>query len=554
MNGLTSLGLLFILCVSMSVGVVTVVDVLVVVVVGNEDAYATSHDDNQTDAAEDNEDNIVMIVPQSEYYFLVDQNAIISLDIENSYGYSVNGLLQSTVTQTIGQFSTTRTQSSSLTLVNGTQTISLDFGTSDTPSSFVLDLGYTTDDIHVSLDSIVVNFVSDESEQNNTQNPTQSSSSQSNNNQAGSQSSQQSAQQQMQQNQINQEEANNPSDTQQRLQNSQLPQDTSALKQELQQHVQEENHLREQFEGALVSNEDFQEIHNSILAQGNGVTNATLNPTSEHTGTFEVNYQDQQQQQWTKFQGSMVNGTLTDIKQTSQLQNDLLLERLESDKRFQEYEESLTLDGFVREGVEFSYPNDGDGTTTLSLQYNNKNQDDATITAIFDEGDNLVGIELERPFDYLSLFVVFAVILCGVVGYMLYRRFYTNKTTTTTSSPPDAVSYKDHKEFDYITASSNLITQAKIDFDNQQYKDAYSKIAQSIRLYLSYELGLKKEITNEDILSHLDGATNPVEQIAECFKRSSLVEFAKSPVDKTEFDKMIALATKLVTQKTDTSS
>ena len=37
----------------------------------------------------------------------------------------------------------------------------------------------------------------------------------------------------------------------------------------------------------------------------------------------------------------------------------------------------------------------------------------------------------------------------------------------------------------------------------KQFKDAYVKVGQTIRLYLSYELNLNKEITNEELLPYL---------------------------------------------------
>jgi hypothetical protein len=128
----------------------------------------------------------------------------------------------------------------------------------------------------------------------------------------------------------------------------------------------------------------------------------------------------------------------------------------------------------------------------------------------------------------------------------LYKKFRTKKKI---SKMPKII--KQPKKFDYVLVSNDLIKEAKKNFDEEQYKDAHSKIIQAIRLVLSYELHLNKEITNEDILLHLDATVYPVTDIENCFKQSSLVEFARHESNKNEFDKMINLAEELIKDKSD---
>jgi len=91
-----------------------------------------------------------------------------------------------------------------------------------------------------------------------------------------------------------------------------------------------------------------------------------------------------------------------------------------------------------------------------------------------------------------------------------------------------------------------LIKEAKDDFERKLFKDAYGKVSQAIRLFLSYELNLNKEITNEEILLYLDDAKFPTDEIKTCFKLSSLVEFAKHQENENEFDHMINVANKII--------
>jgi len=102
------------------------------------------------------------------------------------------------------------------------------------------------------------------------------------------------------------------------------------------------------------------------------------------------------------------------------------------------------------------------------------------------------------------------------------------------------------KKFDYVLASNNLIQEAKDDFQEKQYKDAYGKVNKAIRLFLSYELDLNREITNEDILLYLVNTKYPVNDIERCFRLSSLVEFAKYGPNEEEFDEMITVAQNLI--------
>ena len=94
------------------------------------------------------------------------------------------------------------------------------------------------------------------------------------------------------------------------------------------------------------------------------------------------------------------------------------------------------------------------------------------------------------------------------------------------------------KQFDHVLASQNLIKETKDNFKEGKYKDAYGKVSQAIRLFLSYDLNLNKEITNEDILSYLKNTKYPANEINNCFNISTLVEFAKYVPNQEEFEKL----------------
>jgi len=217
-------------------------------------------------------EDFVMYVDQSEYYFKVGENAVIPLEIENDYGHEISGMLQYTISQQImqanTQFSSSNTQASTLIVNSGVQTVSLNFGTSNSPSTLTVNLNFIYNDnnqMNVSLDPITIHFVSDESQKNNVQNKMQSSSQQGSSNQNNPSNPQQSIQQKL--DELMNQQSSFPQDPQQRLQNNQLAQDSNALKKEIQQQLQEESSLKKEFEKQLASNEDFQKKHQNLLQQ-----------------------------------------------------------------------------------------------------------------------------------------------------------------------------------------------------------------------------------------------------------------------------------------------
>jgi len=487
-------------------------------------------------------EELVMYVDQSEYYYKIGENAVIPLEIENDYGRQISGMLQYTITQQImqanKQFLSSNTQASTFIISDGDQIVSLDFGTSSSPTTLTVNLNFIYDDgnqMNVSFDPITINFVSDESQKNNKQNRMQSSSQQGSTSQNNSPNQQQSLQQQIEE--LMNQQSSQIQDPQQRLQNNQLAQDSNTLKKEIQQQLQEENTLKQEFQKQLVSNDDFQKSHQELLQQGYNATSAKLNPSSELSGDFEVSYENEQGK-WAKIKGNMVNGTLTDLQRQTQEEQDGLLSKLREDLTFQEYERQLVSEGFVEQSLEFIFDKN---MTSILLEYQNEEFQIATINAEFDE-DELIKINLKKPErDYSYLLYFLGILPILIAAYFLYKKLKTKKKV----SLKPIIQKSLPKKFDYILASNNLIIQAKENFEKKQHKKAYGKINQAIRLFLSYELKLNKELTNEEILLHLTNTKYPITDIENCFKLSSLVEFAKNTPNEDEFYKMITLAENL---------
>ena len=78
--------------------------------------------------------DITFSLNQSEYYFLVGEEAIIPLQVENTYKEQIIGMLAYTITQEINQqgmsYSNTNTQSKPFNVEEGEKGINMGFGSS----------------------------------------------------------------------------------------------------------------------------------------------------------------------------------------------------------------------------------------------------------------------------------------------------------------------------------------------------------------------------------------------------------------------------------------
>ena len=495
--------------------------------------------------------DILLSTEQSEYYFKIGEKAIIPIEINSTYEKQISGLLQYTITQQINQgnvrFSNSNTEAKSLVVNEENQKISLDLGTSDTPSNLILNLNFNYNengDRTVSLGPIRIHFVSDDSQKNNQQNKMQSSS------QPNTQSKQQdlfSQQEQQMEQRLNELLGNqqNPSQNQQQLlQNNQLSQDSNALKQQIQKQVQQQEQIKKEFEKQLLSNNGFLNKHQKLLENGYNVTNSILNPMSNGTGSFDLKYKNTDGK-WATLQGNMKNGTITELKQQTQDQQEKLLEKLKQNKLYQQFHNQLVTEGFSQKDINFQ---DNENETNIILQYENQKHDNAKITGNF-ENDEIKRVTLEDDStnsSNLTLFILLAVVIVSVVSIYFVLKFLKKKKTNiiNDSSPTPQL-----KSSEYIIESKKLISQAQQYYDKGEYKEAFGTAGKAIKLFLSYDAGLKREITSEELIRLIRKHNYPISDIRESLKITDLVEFAKSKATEDDFKNIISLFNKLINKR-----
>ena len=525
--------------------------------------------------------DILFSTDQTEYYYKIGEEAIVPIEINSTYGKQISGMLQYTITQQISQgnvqFSNSNTEAKSLVINEENQKISLDLGTSDTPSILTLNLNFNYNengDRTVSLGPITVHFVSDASQKNNQQNKIQSSSQPNTQSQQPNTQSQQqdlfsqqeqqmeqrlnellgnqqdlfSQQEQQMEQKLNELLGNqqNPSQNQQqRLQNNQLSQDSNALKQQIQKQVQQQEHIKKEFEKQLLSNNDFLNRHQKLLENGYNVTDSILNPMSNDTGSFDMKYKNTDGK-WATLQGNMKNGTITELKQQTQVQQEKLLEKLKQNTQFQQFHNQLVTEGFSQNDINFQ---DNENETNIILQYEDKKHDNAKITANF-ENDEIKRVTLEdnsSNSSNLTLLILLAVVTVSVVSiYFVIKKFLKKKKTFTIN---DSSPIPKLKTFEHIIESKKLISQAQQYYDKGEYKEAFGTAGKAIKLFLSYDAGLKREITSEELIRLIQKHNYPIDDIRESLKITDLVEFAKSNATEDDFKKIISLFNKLLNKQ-----
>ena len=462
-------------------------------------------------------DDITFSIEQKEYYFLTGQQAIIPLTTNNTYGKDIEGMMKYTITQEINQggymYSSTNSQSQSYSVPIGNQTIRVNFGSSDKPLTLRVSLVFSysegNEQREVSLDDISIYFVSNQSQMNNQKNPQQSSSEQITHAEPSKNSQQQ------------------PQTPLEKLQNNQKSQDSAALKEQIQQQLEAQQEQQEAFEQTLFNNSEFQRYHQDMLNQGYTLSEKQLHAESNNTGSFNLTYKNQQGET-ANLQGKMEDGKLQNVEKQTAEDRKEMLEALNQSEQFQQYDTMLQQEGFNQTSVSFDQQGN---KTTVQMTYTNKDNQTAMITAEFKD-KQLKDVRLSKQEEMNVFFWIIPIIMGSLfVAFYFYYRYQKKKRILES----DGTKHSVEKPFDYKSEAKRLLLEAEELYRQKKYKDAYGKAGQALRLYLSYEYGLRKELTNEEIIRFLKTKKQPYSEIKRCFDLCSLVEFAKYTADEKEF-------------------
>jgi len=501
---------------------------------------------------------------QGEYFFQLGEKAEIDLTIGNDYEEPIYGQMNYKSTQEIFQgnqrFSSTNSESHSLQISEGKSQKKISFDSPKQPMTITLDVSFDFTSIEkdkkekqVSIENIKIHFTQDSKKQNKQKNQQQSSKS--------SQSSEKKSGESSPQNQDNKEQNSlkesleqmqkmfkqNPqqSSSQKKLQNNQLNQNTQALKKQMQRQSSEQEKLKEQFKENLEKNPQLTKEHKKMQDLGYKLSDSELSPNSSKTGKFNLSYKNKEGDK-AEIQGKMQNNSIKNLRSLTQEEKDNMIKQLKKNKNFQEFSKKLQNNNFSKNLTDFNFKKNN--KTQMNISYKNS-ETNKTQNIIADfQNKTLENVSLEKnSIDrYNSFLILLFFIFIMFLSYFLYKKYYSQKYLI---SNTDLIQEQKNL-FDYKKYSLDLLNQAKTLFKENQPKDAYEKAAQSLRVYLSYENNLNKEITNDQILNFLKKNTclnsNEIKKIKQCFDLCSLVEFAKYKANKKDFDNIIKIIREII--------
>ena len=496
-------------------------------------------------------DNITFSLDQKDYYFVTGEDAIFILHTNNSFEKTIDGTLSYTVSQSLNQggmqYSNTNTQSTPFSVEKNESDIQMSFGSSDVPLILSVDLTFSYEELGTNalfINDITIYFVENESEKNNEENSQSSSSEKEDSSSQESEQApaedQKNLQDSIKEMFENKEQPEPLSETEEKLQNNQLSQDTSALKNEMNNKLREQQEMEDAFQNELVNNENFQKEQQELLDAGYNISDANLNPTSNNSGDFNIDYKNALGKN-ASLSGDMVNGSIDNIQKSSQEENEKSMDLLNDNEDYQRFVQELENASFEKTDTVFSQVVN---ETEIIVNYLNKNNESASITATI-ENDIVKNVEKNvdknKSFWTFFLWISFVFLVFIVLSFFLYKRFMSIK------KPVQPVIKKVLEEpFDYHDESILLLEKSKVSFSMKKYKDAYSLIAQALRLVYSYENNLNKELTNDDLITFLRREGREYLAVKNCFDLCSLVEFAKYSANKNDFNKILIFAEPII--------
>jgi hypothetical protein len=494
---------------------------------------------------------ITFTLDQKEYYFKVGEDSVIPLQISNTYNTAIDGQFSYSYSQEVNNggmhFSSSNTQSKSFSVAKGESNVSIGFGSSDSPMDLKVDMSFQYDkggQKQVSLDSILIHFVSDDSQKNNQPQQVKSSTQKTESQNSGQGQNQEDnffskAQQMIKQMQGG---GNEPSTQSGKLQNNQLGQDSNALKKQMQKDMQEQDQMRKELQNALSQNKDLAEKNQEMQQQGYQLESGNVNPESNNTGSFQLNYKNDQTGESASVSGKMENGTLKSIVTDSPQERQKALDELAKNKQYSNYKSQIEKNGFKQQGNEFSFE---ENKTTVTSNFLDSNNQTAQIQAEIINGSvsNVVLQKDEKEKDYrmYSFILVFLVVL-SLLAYFIYKKYFKKiKKEIVKEIAPLFVPH-----FDYKKEAQKLIIESQKKYHEEEFKEAYSLASRAVRLFLSYENGLKKELTNDEMIQFYKKNKKETKKLKEFLDLCCLVEFAKYKANDEDFCEIIRFAEKII--------
>ncbi len=312
---------------------------------------------------------------------------------------------------------------------------------------------------------------------------------------------------------------------------NQLNQNVNVIKNQLEREVEQQKKIKEEFQKNIIKNKKFQKEHSNLTDMGYNITDISLNPVTNDTGTFEFTYQNQKGKRVT-IKGEMKNGTIERITLQRE-EKEKVLNALYNNKKFQKYDRELKNQGYSKNDP-ILY-NIGENRTKIVVPYS-KGKESRNITAEYVNGE-VKDVKVEGSSKWWIICIIVLITVIALIMMVFYRKEYEISNEV--------------KQEDYVERTKNMLLEAEKFFEEGKEKDAYSKISQAIRFYFINLLGLRREITNTELIYYLKKSGIDVEDVERCLNLCSYVEFARYRAKKKDFEEVLNTARRVLesTQK-----
>jgi len=491
---------------------------------------------------------ITMTAAAGDYYFGLGESADVPVAVTSTYDHDIDGTLQFTTTEQLQNtgmvMMSTKNKVYSHTVPPGDSSLTLSAGTSDAEKTVTVNVAYdytATSAIQVTLPEIRIHFVADQQQQaQGSQAPVTSTSG------AGTGSVPSSSSVQIVQQTVSaQQQAGRDGTAQQALQNNQMAQDAGALKEQLRREAEQQETEKTAFEEALSRDPLLASVNESLAAEGFAKVSQASNPSSATTGTFSQEYRNAAGETAT-IAGSMENGAVPSVTETSAAPVNVTAP-LAANATYQSAATQLAGQGFSRNTSTLTYS--AGGGATVNLTYQDPQGKRAFVNATTDGKDVTqisVEVEPDAPFDYVPVLAAaaIAVVVLGA-AWILYRRFRRPGAPPILPARPPVP----EEPFDHRKAARELLNRAEQAYRDGREDDACSHAGRAIRVFLSWEHGGCREMTNTELLAFLPPGTGQAGTIREILDRCSDVEFARGTLGPDEFPRMADAIRRMIDTK-----
>jgi len=492
---------------------------------------------------------ITITSDKTDYYFALGDTAAIALPVTNTYDHDIDGTLQFTTIEQLQNTGTVMTSTKNrvytTTIPSGNSFVNISAGTSNVPESIQIQVAFQYADpsaTQVTLPAITVHFVQDPSQHSQSQGGQQTSASGAATSAFGSSSVQIVQQSVSAQQQAGRDTSQGSSgqSSSSALQNSQMSQDTSALKEQLQREAAEKEQAKKEFARALDADPLVRQVNETLAADGYNRASVDTNPTSGSDGSFAMTYLNAAGEQ-VNLQGTMTQGTVPSvIEQSAAALN--VTAPLMANATYQSFIQALGDKGYSRNTTLMNVTLSG---ATVNVTYLTDKGIPAFVNATVENG-NVTQVSLglnEKGPDYLLIAVV--LVIAAVCVWLIWWRIRTKKPVS--REVPRQVRPV-QVPLDYRKEALRLLIEAEAAFGRHEYRDAYGLAGRAARVFLSYDHGDRRELTNAELVSVLaDSGRAGSDAIATTLERCSDVEFAKGMPDAEEFAALVRQIRNLVT-------